>query len=136
MSGLDTLCAPSIADAMIVTVVPGGTLAGTGTVYGSVTLVTALVNVVSNVPVIPGPATRTRTSSKPRLSVATTLNATTESEAGAAAVMVATGGVVSARTPPPAPFPSTQAAARTIAARANTPPARRPACAGMPARAG
>src|SRR5690348_15860778 len=121
---------------MIVTVVPGGTLAGTGTVYGSVTLVTALVNVVSNVPLMPGPATLTRTSSSPRLSVATTLNATTESDDAAAAVTWTTGGVVSAMTPPPAPFPSTQAAANTIAARANTPPVSRPARTGVPARAG
>src|SRR6185437_3243758 len=131
VSGFETLCAPSIADAMTVTVVPGGTVDGTGTLYGSVTEVTALENVVSNVPLIPGPDTLTRTSRRPRLSVATTLNATTESEDGAAALTVTTGGVVSAMTPPPGPLPSTHAPATTSAAR----PTRRPARPGVTARA-
>src|SRR6185437_16129739 len=97
----------------------------------SVTDVTALLNVVSKAPLMPGPDTLTRTVRRPRLSVARTLNATTESDVGVAAVIETTGGVESASTPPPAPSPCTQAATSTAAAR----PAMRPARPGVTARA-
>lgn len=82
------------------TVVPGGTLAGTPTTYGIVTLVTAEVKVVSKVPLTPGPDTVTCTLSRPRLSVAVTLNAMVVSAGGVVPVTSTTGRVWSVRPPP------------------------------------